>query len=158
MSKVISRVERRLQELGIELPESSSPSGIYVSTQQTGNLVYTSGKNCKKDGELLYKGKLGKELTIEQGQEAARQTAINCLAVLKEHLGDLDRITKIVKVLSLVNSAPGFVQQTEVVNGASKLFEEVLGEKGKHARSAVGVNELPNNNPVETEIIVEVMD
>lgn len=152
----MSQIDERLKELGIELPEAPKPAAVYIPTQQTGNLVYTSGQDCKADGELLYKGKLGKELTIEQGQKAARQTAINCLSVLKARIGDLDKISKIVKVLSFVNSAPGFVEQPYVVNGASELLEEVFGEKGKHARSAISSNELPFNTTVETEMIVEV--
>ncbi|HEX7064280.1 MAG TPA: RidA family protein [Bacillales bacterium] len=154
----MSKIEERLKQLGIELPEPPKPAAVYIPTQQTGNLVYTSGQDCKKDGKLIYEGKLGKELTIEQGQEAARQTAINCLSVLKAHIGDLERITKIVKVLAFVNSAPGFVEQPYVVNGASELLEEVFGEKGKHARSAISANELPFNTPVETEMIVEITE
>lgn len=154
----MGKVDQRLKELGIELPEAPKPAAVYIPTQQTGNLVYTSGQDCRVDGKLLYEGKLGKDLTIEQGQEAARQTAINCLAVLKARIGDLDKISKIVKVLSFVNSAPGFVEQPYVVNGASELLEEVFGEKGKHARSAISANELPFNTPVETEMIVEVKD
>lgn len=151
-----SRIEKRLKELGIELPEAPKPAAIYIPAQQTGNLVYTSGQDCRKDGVLIYEGKVGKDLTIEQGQEAARQTMINCLAVLKGHLGDLDRVKKVVKLLGFVNSAPGFVEQPYVINGASKLLEEVFGEAGKHARSAISSNELPFNTPVEIEMIVEV--
>jgi enamine deaminase RidA (YjgF/YER057c/UK114 family) len=150
------RVENRLRELRIELPEPPLPAAIYIPAQQSGNLVYTSGQDCRKDGKLIYEGKLGTDLTIEQGQEAARQTMINCLAVLKSHLGNLDRVKKIVKLLGFVNSAPGFVEQPYVINGASKLLEEVFGEAGKHARSAISSNELPFNTPVEIEMIVEV--
>lgn len=149
-------IEKKLEELGIQLPEAPKPAAVYIPTQQTGNLVYTSGQDCKKNGKLLYEGKLGTDLAIEQGKAAARQSAINCLAVIKAHIGDLDRINKIVKVLSFVNSAPGFVEQPYVVNGASELFEEVFKEQGKHARSAISANELPFNTPVETEMIVEV--
>ncbi|MFT9848833.1 RidA family protein [Aneurinibacillus sp. REN35] len=151
-----SRIEKRLKELGIELPEVPKPAAIYIPAQQTGNLVYTSGQDCRKDGVLIYEGKVGKDLTVEQGQEAARQTMINCLAVLKGHLGNLDRVKKVVKLLGFVNSAPGFVEQPYVINGASKLLEEVFGEAGKHARSAISSNELPFNTPVEIEMIVEV--
>lgn len=152
----MNKIESRLNEIGVELPEAPKPAAAYIPVQQTGNLVYTSGQDCKRHGSLVHEGKLGQNLTIEQGQEAARQTAINCLAVLKAHLGDLDRITKIVKVLSFVNSGDGFVEQPYVVNGASEFFEEVFGDKGKHARSAIAANELPFNTPVETEIIVEI--
>lgn len=121
-----------------------------------GKLVYTSGADCRVNERFLYEGKLGRELTIEQGVEAARQTAINLLAILKEHLGDLDRIDRIVKLLGFVNSAPGFCEQPAVINGASKLLIDVFGEKGRHARSAVGMNERPFHTPVEIEMIVSI--
>lgn len=152
----MSKIEGKLKELGIELPEAPKPAASYVPAKTFGNYVYTSGNDCRVNGELLYKGKLGAEVTIEQGQQAAKQTAINLLAVLKEHLGDLDRISQIVKVLGFVNSAPGFVEQPYVINGASDFFEEVFGEKGKHARSAIGTSELPFHTPVEIEMVVEI--
>lgn len=152
----MGQIDERLNALGIQLPEAPKPAAVYIPTQQTGKLVYTSGQDCKRNGELIYKGKLGDELTVEQGQKAARQSAINCLSVLKAHIGDLDRIAKFVKVLSFVNSAPGFVEQPYVVNGASELLEEIFDDKGKHARSAISANELPFHTPVETEMIVEV--
>ncbi|MEH7235852.1 RidA family protein [Bacillus sp. JJ1562] len=156
----MSRIEARLRELGIELPEAPKAAAAYVpaKTFGNGNFVYTSGNDCRVNGKLMYEGKLGSDLTIEQGQEAARQTAINLLAVLKEHLGDLDRIKSIVKVLGFVNSAPGFVEQPYVINGASNLFEEVFGETGVHARSALGTSDLPFNTPVEIEMVVEISD
>lgn len=150
------KIEERLKELDITIPDTPKPAAVYIPSQQTGNLIYTSGQDCKKDGRLLYEGKIGRDLTIEQGQEAARQTMINCLAVIKGHIGDLDKIKKIVKVLAFVNSAQGFVEQPYVINGASEFLEEVFGEKGKHARSAIASNELPFNTPVEIEVIVEV--
>jgi enamine deaminase RidA (YjgF/YER057c/UK114 family) len=149
-------IEQKLAELNIVLPAVAEPKFCFVPVNQTGNLVYTSGQDCRVNGELIYKGKLGKELTIEEGQAAARQCMINCLAVLKWHLGSLDKIKKVVKVLGFVNSAPGFSDQPYVMNGASELLVEVFGEKGKHARSAIGTNELPFDTPVEVEIIVEV--
>lgn len=150
-------IEQRLMELGIELPEPPKPAGIYLSAMPFNNLVYTSGTGCKMaDGKLLYEGKLGQDLTIEQGQQAARQSAINLLAILQKNLGSLNRINKIVKVLGFVSSAPDFYDQPKVINGASEFFEEVFGEKGKHARSAIGTNVLPSNMPVEIEMIVEV--
>lgn len=154
----MSKIEKRLAELGITLPEPSEPKFSYIPCSQTGNLVYTSGQDCRVNGELLYMGKLGLELTIEQGQEAARQTIINCLGVLKAHLGDLDRVVKIVKLLGFVNSAPGFADQPYVMNGASDLLVDVFGENGKHARSAIGTSELPFHTPVEIELIVEVRE
>lgn len=151
----MGKIEKKMKEQGIDLPEVPKPAATYIPAQQTGNLVYTSGQDCRRKGTLIYEGKLGQDLTIEQGQEAACQSAVNCLAVLKYHLGDLDRITKIVKVLSFVNSSDGFVEQPYVVNGASELLEKIFGEKGKHARSAISANELPFNTPIETELIVE---
>ena len=149
-------VEGRLKELGIEIPEPTPPRFSYLPVNQTGNLVFTSGQLCLKEGKLIYTGKLGQDLTIEQGQEAARQCIINCLAVLRAHLGSLDRIKKVVKILGFVNSSPGFTSQPLVINGASDLLIDVFGENGRHARSAVGTSELPSNTPVEIEIIVEV--
>jgi enamine deaminase RidA (YjgF/YER057c/UK114 family) len=152
----MSVIEQRLAELGIILPEPELPAAVYISAVTTGNLVYTSGNDCRVNGKLLYQGKLGQELTIEQGKQASRQTMINLLAVLKSHLGDLDRIEKVVKLLAFVNSAPGFAEQPYVINGASELLEQVFGEKGKHARSAIGTNELPFHTPIEIEMIVEL--
>lgn len=152
-------IEERLMELGIELPQPNKPAGIYVPAIIVNNLLYTSGTGCKiADGKLLFQGKLGQDLTIEQGQQAARQAAINLLAVLKANLGSLDRINKFVKVLGFVSSSPDFFDQPKVMNGASQLFEEVFGERGKHARSAIGTNVLPSDMPVEIEIIVEIKE
>lgn len=152
----MSKIEEKLREIGISLPEPPEPAAVYVPAQTTGNLVFTSGNDCRINGEFLYTGKLGKDLTIEQGKEASRQTMINLLAVLKAHLGNLDRINKIVKILAFVNSSPEFIEQPYVINGASELLEEVFGEKGKHARSAIGTSNLPFNIPVEIEMIVEI--
>lgn len=154
----MSQIEQRLQELGITLPPSPEPRFTYIPCNQTGNLIYLSGQDCRINGELMYEGKLGREVTIEQGQEAARQTIINCLAVMKGYLGDLDRVVKIVKMLGFVNSAPGFGDQPYVINGASDLLVAVFGEQGKHARSAIGTSDLPFHTPVEIELIVEVRD
>jgi enamine deaminase RidA (YjgF/YER057c/UK114 family) len=152
----MSLIEKRLEELGLELPESPSPVATYVSTRRAGNLLYTSGAGCVVDGRLVHSGKLGSDLGVEQGYEAARVTALNLLSLLKKELGDLDRIKQIVKVLGFVSSADDFYDQPKVINGASDLFVEVLGNKGKHARSAIGVNVLPMNLPVEIELIVEI--
>lgn len=152
----MSSIENRLLELGIALPKPLKPKFIYVSAKRVGNLLYTSGQDCRIDGKLKYEGKVGKELTIEQGQDAARITAINCLAVIKDQIGDLDKVKQVVKLLGFVNSADGFADQPDVMNGASQLIEEVFGDKGKHARSAVASNELPFNTPVEIEMIVEI--
>ncbi|NOV04485.1 RidA family protein [Paenibacillus planticolens] len=154
----MSNIEQRLQELGITLPASPEPHFTYIPCNQTGNLIYLSGQDCRINGELMYEGKLGREVTIEQGQAAARQTIINCLAVMKGYLGDLDRVVKIVKMLAFVNSAPGFGDQPYVINGASDLLVAVFGENGRHARSAIGTSDLPFHTPVEIELIVEVRD
>ncbi|WP_103104427.1 RidA family protein [Brevibacillus reuszeri] len=154
----MGRIEQRLQELGITLPEPPPVAAIYVPAVTVGNLVYTSGNDCRVSGKLMFTGKLGQELTIEEGQLAARQTMINLLAVLKAHLGDLDKIERIVKLLAFVNSAPGFADQPYVINGASALLEEVFGEQGRHARSAIGTSELPFHTPVEIEMIVQIKE
>lgn len=149
-------IEEKLAELGIDLPEAPKPVAIYVPAKTFGNLVYVSGQDCRVDGVLKYTGKVGSDLTIEEGYDAARQTMINALAVLKEHIGDLNRVKQIVKLLALVNSADGFMEQPIVINGASELLQEVFGEGGLHARSAISSNELPFNTPVEIEMIVEI--
>ncbi|GGA09948.1 hypothetical protein GCM10008018_64310 [Paenibacillus marchantiophytorum] len=154
----MSQIEQRLLELGITLPPSPEPRFTYIPCNQTGNLIYLSGQDCRINGDLMFEGKVGREVTIEQGQAAARQTIINCLAVMKGYLGDLDRVVKIVKMLGFVNSAPGFGDQPYVINGASDLLVAVFGEQGKHARSAIGTSDLPFHTPVEIELIVEVRD
>lgn len=148
--------EDRLKEMGIILPVPAKPVAEYVPVKQVGKLLYVSGQDCKKDGKLLYEGKVGRELTVEQGEEAARQCMINALAVLKQYVGDLDNIKQIVKVLGFVNSADGFVYQPAVINGGSRLLVDVFGEDGKHSRSAISANELPFNTPVEIELIAEM--
>ena len=148
--------EVRLAELGIELPEPPSPVANYVNGVQTGNLIFLAGKGpLRPDGTEIH-GKLGADLTIEEGYEAARLTAINQLAVLKAMLGDLSRVVRIVKVLGMVNSDPDFVEQPAVLNGFSDLIVEVFGERGKHARAAVGMATLPRGQAVEIELVVEV--
>ena len=148
--------EVRLAELGIELPQPPSPVANYVNGVQTGNLIFLAGKGPKRaDGTEIH-GKLGVDLTIEEGYEAARLTAINQLAVLKAMLGDLSRVKRVVKVLGMVNSDPDFVEQPAVINGFSDLIVEVFGERGKHARAAVGMATLPRGQAVEIELVVEV--
>lgn len=148
--------EANLQKLGIQLPEASSPVANYVNAVRTGNLIFLAGKGPSKPEGGYITGKVGADLTVEQGYEAARLVAINQLAVLKAELGDLNRVKRIVKVLGMVNCASDFTQQPEVVNGFSDLMVEVFGERGKHARSAVGMGSLPRNIAVEVELIVEV--
>lgn len=149
-------IDQRLNQLGIELPEVNEPPASFIHAVTTGNLVYTSGSGCEKDGKLLYQGKLGRDVTTEEGYEAARYTMINLLAVLKDHLGSLDRVHKIVKLMGFVNCEPTYTDVPLVLNGASEFLEEVFGEKGLHARSSIGVNSLPLGMPVEIEMIVEI--
>jgi len=148
--------EENLVKSGIILPKVGSPIANYVNVVRVGNLLFLSGKGpLKSDGNYIL-GKLGQDLTIENGYEAARLVAINQLAVLKNELGELSKIKQIVKVLGLVNSAATFYDQPKVMNGFSDLMVLILGEKGKHARSAIGTNTLPNNMAVEVEMIVEI--
>lgn len=148
--------EAKLQEMGINLPEAPKPVAAYVPFTRSGDLVFTSGQICMENGQLKYKGKVGKEVSPEDGYQAARLCAINTLAVLKAAVGSLDNIAQIVKVVGFVNSAPGFSAQPAVVNGASELYQQVFGESGRHARSAVGASELPLDSAVEVEIIARV--
>lgn len=145
----------RLAELGIELPEVVTPLAAYVPAVRTGNFVYTSGQVPITAGQLEATGKVGAEVTPEVGKALARVCALNALAAVNSLVG-IDAVTRVVKVVGFVASAPGFNGQPGVVNGASELFGEVFGDAGAHARSAVGVSELPLNAPVEVEIIVEV--
>ena len=152
----MSEIEKKLGELGIILPGQTKSMGNYVTARRSGNMLYLSGNGPMREGKVVMSGKLGADLSIEQGYEAARITAINILGVLKSELGDLDKIKQFVKVLGFVQSTDDFFDQPKVINGASDLFVEVLGEKGRHARSAIGTSVLPFNLPVEIEAIVEV--
>jgi enamine deaminase RidA (YjgF/YER057c/UK114 family) len=145
----------RLAELGIELPEVVTPLAAYVPAVRTGNLVYTSGQVPITAGQVEATGKVGADVTPEVGKAMARVCALNALAAVNSLVG-IDAVTRVVKVVGFVASAPGFNGQPGVVNGASELFGEVFGDAGAHARSAVGVSELPLNVPVEVELIVEV--
>ncbi|NIY49125.1 RidA family protein [Cedecea colo] len=150
------KIEARLAELGIMLSEPGTPKFSYIPIKQIGNILYTSGNDCRLNGELIYQGSLGAELSLEQGKEAARQCIINILSSLKEHLGDLDRIVGCVKMLGFVQSVNEFKEQPLVINSASDLLIDIFGEIGKHARSAIGTNALPFDTPVEIELIIEV--
>jgi enamine deaminase RidA (YjgF/YER057c/UK114 family) len=150
--------EQNLKSLGIMLPKQSAPIANYVNYVRTGNLIYFSGTGPAIEDQGYVKGKLGKDLTIDQGREAARITGINMIANLKNAIGDLNKVKRIVKVLGMVNSAENFTDQPKVINGFSDLMVAVFGEKGKHARSAVGMMALPMNMAVEIEMIVEVED
>jgi enamine deaminase RidA (YjgF/YER057c/UK114 family) len=150
--------ESRLKQLGIELSAAPAPMANYVRAVQVGNLLFLSGHGPMKDGKLAYIGKLGRDMSVEEGRQSARAVGLGLLASAREALGSLDRVKRIVKVLGMVNSADGFVQQPQVVNGFSDLMVEVFGEAGRHARSAVGMAELPMGISVEIEMIVEVAD
>ncbi|WP_197340764.1 RidA family protein [Ralstonia solanacearum] len=149
-------IQTKLKQLGIELPAAGAPAAAYVMAAQTGNLVFLSGHIAKQDGKP-WVGKLGADMTTEQGKAAARAIAIDLLATLSGHLGgDLGRVKRIVKVMSLVNSSLEYTEQHLVTNGASELFVEVFGDAGKHARSAFGVAQIPLGACVEIELIAEV--
>ena len=148
--------EARIKELGLTLPETPRPVANYVPAVQTGNLIFVSGQVPKLAGQPSITGKLGREISIEQGQEAARIALLNSLSAMRSLTGTLDVVRRIVKLNGWVASAEGFGNQPQVVNGASLLLEEIFGEAGKHARAAIGVAELPFGAPVELELIVEV--
>lgn len=150
------KIENRLAELKIVLPKVQPPIASYVNAVRTGNLIFLSGKGPTNAEGKFISGKVGVDLTLEEGKVAARNTGLNLLAALKAEIGDLDKVKRIVKVLGMVNCPSDFTQQPQVINGFSDLMVEVFGEKGKHARSAVGVGSLPSNIPVEIEMIVEV--
>jgi enamine deaminase RidA (YjgF/YER057c/UK114 family) len=150
-----TNVYDKLKELGIELPTAGAPAAAYVMSAQSGNTVYLSGHIAKKDGKV-WAGKLGDNLQTEDGKAAARSIAIDLLATLHAHVGDLNRVTRIVKLMSLVNSTLDFTEQHIVTNGASELIADVFGERGKHARSAFGVAQIPLGACVEIEMIAEV--
>ena len=150
--------EQRLKEKGIVLSPPSKPVANYVNAVRVGNLIYLAGKGPKNADGTDIMGKVGKDLTIEQGYQAARTVAFQHLAVLKAELGSLNKIKRVVKVLGMVNCESGFTEQPKVINGYSDVMVEIFGDKGKHARSAVGMYALPNNIAVEVEVIVEVED
>ncbi|MEJ5019568.1 RidA family protein [Ochrobactrum vermis] len=149
-------IDSRLKNLGISIPEAAAPAANYVPFAQSGSLLLTSGQLPLDGGKLVHTGQIGDELTVAHGQAAARACAINILAQAKAALGDLERIKRIVKITVFVASTPDFVEQHLVANGASDLLVAILGDAGKHARSAVGVASLPLNAPVEIEAIIEV--
>lgn len=148
--------EQNLEKLGISLPEASAPIATYVNVVRVGDLLFMSGKGPLKSDETYVTGKLGKDLTIEQGYDAARLAAICHIAVLKGELGSLSKVKRIVKVLGMVNCTDDFTEQPKVINGYSDFMVSVFGEKGRHARSAVGINALPMNVAVEVEVIVQI--
>ena len=151
----MGNIDDKLASMGIELPVEQPPIANYVPGVRTGNLLYLSGLG---PSDPSMKGKVGQDLTTEEGYEAAKSTGIGCLARLKGQVGDLSKVKRIVKLLTMVNSTTDFVDQPAVANGCSDLMVEVFGDKGKHARSAVGMGSLPGNIPVEIEMIVEIED
>jgi enamine deaminase RidA (YjgF/YER057c/UK114 family) len=151
-----SAVEARLHELGFELPLPPPAVGNYVGAVAVGELVFVSGHGPVRDGELIYRGKLGQDMDVETGQKAAELVILNALASLREEIGSLDRVRRIVKLFGMVNSTPDFVEQPKVIDGASNLLTTVFGEKGRHARAAVGFVSLPYGIAVEIEMVVEV--
>jgi enamine deaminase RidA (YjgF/YER057c/UK114 family) len=148
--------EEKLKKLGFKLPPVPKPLAAYIPAKIVGNLVFTSGQVPIADGNIVYAGKVGKDLSEDDARKAAELCLINCLSVVKSIVGNLDNIKQIVKLTVFVNSAEGFTAQPKIANGASELLEKIFGENGKHVRSAVGVNELPLNSAVEIEMIVLV--
>ncbi len=149
-------VEKKLEQLGIELPEVPPLAGLYKRVKQVGNLLYVSGQGPTLEGKAIVSGKVGESRTVEEAQYAAKLCTINALSVLKDYLGNLDQIKGFVKILGFVASANGFMNQPQVIDGASLLLKEVFGEEGIAARSAIGVNQLPNDITVEIEYVVEI--
>lgn len=150
--------EKRIEELGIRLPEMSRPGAMYIPVSQIGSALFVSGQVPFVDGVMQHPGHVGEEVTLEEAQEAARICIINMLAAVRYYLGDLDKVVKVVKLQAFVNSNTGFNQQHIVVNAASQLLYDVFGEAGRHARTAVGTNQLPMDAPVEIEAIFEVRE
>ena len=151
-------IEAKLSEMGFELPAPGQPAGNYVPAVRTGNLVFLSGHGPKLEDGGLITGKVGADLTLDEGYAAAQRVALILLASLKSEIGDLDRVHRVVKLLGMVNCTPDFTDHPKVINGASDLLVELFSDKGRHARSAVGMNALPSNIAVEIEMIVEIED
>jgi enamine deaminase RidA (YjgF/YER057c/UK114 family) len=152
----VSTPEEKLAEMGLSVPEVAKPVAAYIPAVRSGNHVFTSGQLPMRDGQLMYAGKVGAEVTAEEAVECARQCALNALAAVRAELGELSAVKRIVKVVAFVASTPDFTGQPGVANGASELFGEVFGNVGQHARSAVGVPVLPLDAPVEVELVVEI--
>lgn len=149
-------MEDKIRELGFSLPDAPKPLAAYVPALLTGDFVFTAGQLPISNGQLKYTGKVGKDVSEEEGKKAAEICVLNCLSAVKGVIGELNRIEQVIKLTVFVNSAEGFVNQPAVANGASELMEKIFGKNGSHARSAVGVSELPKNAPVEIEMIVKV--
>ena len=154
----MSQVEDKLKEMGLSIPDPSPPGGNYIPARRTGNVVFLSGVTPSRPDGTAFTGKLGRDLTVEEGYAAAQNCGLKLLCNLRGEIGDLDKVTKVIKLLGMVNSDPDFTQPPAVVNGCSDLLVEVFGEAGRHARSAVGLATLPGGVAVEVEMIVEVSD
>ena len=154
----MSQVEDKLKEMGLAVPEPPPPGGNYIPVRRTGNVVFLSGVTPSRPDGTPFVGKLGRDLTVEEGYQAAQNCALKLLANLKKEIGDLDKVTQVIKLLGMVNSDPDFTQPPAVVNGCSDLLVNVYGDKGRHARSAVGLATLPGGVAVEVEMIAEVAD
>ena len=152
----MAKASDNVKALSLEIPGVPQPKFEYVPWKRMGDVVYVSGQGPSKNGEDVYVGKVGAELTVEQGQEAARLCAINCIACLQQAVGSIDNVEEVLQVIGFVNSAPGFGRQPEVINGASKLLGEVFGESGKHTRAALGTSDLPGNIAVEVMLTAKV--
>ena len=149
-------IEEKLKELGIELKSPPTPVANYIPVQQTGNLIYLSGQGPRDESGNFITGKVGSDISAEEAYDLSRNTAINLLSAMNAYLGSLDKVVKIVKVFGMVNAEQNFIDHPKVINGCSDFFVEIFGDKGRHARSAVGMGSLPNNMAVEIDIIVEV--
>ena len=149
--------DQKMKELGLILPQPPKPVANYVPAVKTGNLLFVSGHGPYNDGKTKISGKVGRELTIEEGYQTARNVALNCLASVKATIGDLDKVKRVVKLLGMVNCTDDFKDQPKVINGCSDLLVAIFGDVGKHARSAVGMQALPNQIPVEIEMILEII-
>jgi enamine deaminase RidA (YjgF/YER057c/UK114 family) len=149
-------IERKLKNMSLELPNPPVPAANYIGCVQVGNLLFVGGNIGRVNGQLKCAGKVGGNVTIEQAYEMARNCALNHLAIIKAAIGDLDKVERVVKVLGYVNVAPGFTEMPKVINGESDLLVSLWGERGQHARAAVGVSSLSNDAPVETEVIVQI--
>ena len=152
----MNNIENKIKELGLQLPEPPKPLAAYIPAKQAGNLVFTAGQLPMVNGEIILKGLLGQDVEIEPAYNAAKICTLNALSAIKGVIGDLDKIKQVVRVVGYVASVPTFTQQPAVVNGASEFLLEVFGDKGKHARSAVGMAVLPLNAAVEIELTVEI--
>ena len=152
------RVEQELARMGLRLPEPTPPVASYVPAVRVGSLLFLSGHGPRMDGEIKFRGKVGRDLTVEDGYEAARLVMLNCLGTIKRAVGDLDHVQRIVKVLGFINAPEGFLETPKVLNGASDLLIHLYGENGRHARSAIGVAALPYEIAVEIEMIVQLKE